>query len=868
MRAPSPREADAARRVTFSVGVGAAPPDDAGHRAVAGGAVGAPSTGGGEAQRPPASSVRTPSPYLTPTMQVDLNSMSEYTASQSEYGYIYRSVPLQRMQAAAERRGAILEARAERRTARVAERAADAAGARAYDVAAALRVAARTTRAATKAAAAAVTVVTTRRALLEKRAGARTAANPMQGADTAAAAAAARHAAERERTRERRAVVEHREAAEHAQRRIREAADAAHASNLAEKVHAGAVRGAAGTAIMMQRQHHAATAMRPHATPADVGQPAADTSATVDAAADAATTSTSTDSAPTATSGVAHVAVNTIMSQELVERLLATLPAARSSADVRRFIDAARRRDGRNPVPCVIKRPASATHPSSYMIEQRTQPHPHAPTASACDIDLRNYAQQEPQVVIDAMISDAVKGGVDPNILAYAVLASLERVPRAAHPEPTCGPCAVPSDINPEYLGDLVRKAGLLHPTTEELRNGADSCYTGGRRWLSVPNHSSATDEPQASAVREILATHRAAHEYLDVSATLMAGPLIPHLICALGTTQKKNGKFRILHDGTTGGAANGQSSPTAYMPARMTSVDQFKRNLWALRKRAGPGAELLIFYRDVSKAFTRFPQAAGEMFLSVFQFDGHLHISLRSLFGLRSPGYICSAASTAVSEATNADYTAEEIMAFSAAYVDDFGGGTVKHDAPVAEERLDTHMSKSGLPQELIKRRVSAPIGPYIGLVWDPALMRCSLPPEKLEKTRRAAQRVAGARRMQAGELAEVLGIVEYAASVVPILGAFITEVRDCTRGASPRAWVTITQDARDEAEIWLNILDIHDGDHFIPESDREADCPTVLSDASTSNGLGFFSPEAGIYFSMPLDGALAATDGERGGG
>jgi len=298
-------------------------------------------------------------------------------------------------------------------------------------------------------------------------------------------------------------------------------------------------------------------------------------------------------------------------------------------------------------------------------------------------------------------------------------------------------------------------------------------------------------------------------------------------------------------------------------MPARMTSVDQFKRNLWALRKRAGPGAELLIFYRDVSKAFTRFPQAAGEMFLSVFQFDGHLHISLRSLFGLRSPGYICSAASTAVSEATNADYTAEEIMAFSAAYVDDFGGGTVKHDAPVAEERLDTHMSKSGLPQELIKRRVSAPIGPYIGLVWDPALMRCSLPPEKLEKTRRAAQRVAGARRMQAGELAEVLGIVEYAASVVPILGAFITEVRDCTRGAAPRAWVTITQDARDEAEIWLNILDIHDGDHFIPESDREADCPTVLSDASTSNGLGFFSPEAGIYFSMPLDGALAATDG-----
>jgi hypothetical protein len=187
--------------------------------------------------------------------------------------------------------------------------------------------------------------------------------------------------------------------------------------------------------------------------------------------------------------------------------------------------------------------------------------------------------------------------------------------------------------------------------------------------------------------------------------------------------------------------------------------------------------------------------------------------------------------------------------------YVDDIGGACVDSHTARAESILDGHMVGCGMPPAMDKLRLARETNAlYLGLLWDTQLMRVSLTPDKRDKARAAAAKVAGARRMRARELQECLGVLDFTAQVQPVLAAFLGGARRCLIGRRPDAWVTISDEARADAALWLPIINAHDGHRLIPQSVREKDAPSVIVDAATTTGLGFFSPEAKLYFSMPL--------------
>ena len=543
------------------------------------------------------------------------------------------------------------------------------------------------------------------------------------------------------------------------------------------------------------------------------------------------------------------------LSPELHAQLLAELPAESSAEVTRRIYDAHRRRAAQRVVPVTVKREANASHGADYGIEHRVLYAKDIPPAPGT-IDLRDYPQQSPAAVIAIMVELAVDNKIEPDLLAHVLLGALRIKPRTPGVAAELGSYPVPANIQPAYAAGLLARAGISGITEEHLNRGVDQGYFGGRRLHTVANHSSATTGPAVDAIRTILAEHRAKGETLDVTRLLIATPQIPHIFCALGAVEKSGGRWRLIHDGTTGDAINAQSIPAPELrPARITSAAEFERKLIALRERVGPDADIKIFYRDVKGAYTNLNQRAQDCLLSAWNYDGRLEISFRSQFGARCPGFVCCAVTTAIANATEEDCAAEGIDSFVVSYVDDIGGACVDVHTERAEDILDGHMVGSGMPPAMDKLRLAREIDAlYLGLLWDTRLMRVSLPPDKRDKARAAAATVAGARRMRVRELQQCLGVLDFTAQVQPVLAAFLGGARRCILGRQPDAWVTISDEARTDAALWLLIIDAHDGHRLIPQSVREKDAPSVIVDAATTTGLGFFSPEAKIYFSMLL--------------
>jgi hypothetical protein len=290
-------------------------------------------------------------------------------------------------------------------------------------------------------------------------------------------------------------------------------------------------------------------------------------------------------------------------------------------------------------------------------------------------------------------------------------------------------------------------------------------------------------------------------------------------------------------------------------LPCQISSITALGEKLRALKDRVGDAPIAMRVY-DVKAAYTQFPLRAADAFLHAFQHGGQFFVSMRSLFGMRQPSFTCCSATSAIARATEEDNDAVGIPSACASFVDDIAiGAPVAQQEPAGDTLLE-NMRNSGLRESVPKladspwRRAGAR---WNGVSWDLDQMRATIPDDKRVRTMQAALKIAGARRMRAAELASALGTLDHAAQLIPVLSAFITEVRKCAAGVPRGGWVTLSAAARDEAALWPPIIEAHDGHYLIPRVSRALGAPHAYTDASTDWGIGFFCPEARIYLSEP---------------
>ena len=540
------------------------------------------------------------------------------------------------------------------------------------------------------------------------------------------------------------------------------------------------------------------------------------------------------------------------LSPALRALLMDELPCATPASAVRRFIDAHERRVARRLSPCVKKRHKTASHPSGYDVEQR-----HLATRFTDKIpwhlDLRNCDQLAPADVIAALELDAADSGVSAEIVGHMVLGALRRHCRPFPPIPEEGTCDMPSPIAPTYLANLVARAGFAYPTATCLQKGPDSCYFGPPRYSQCCNQTSAETEEAAPAISATLQAHVAAKEVINVTRLMRACPLLPRCVIPLAATPKSSGGWRTIHDASSNGGPNQQSAPVAYLPCAILSITEFGEKLRALKDEVGDDPIALRVY-DVKSAFTNFPIRAADAFLHAFQHDSNFYVSTRQLFGMRASGFICCASTTSIALATEVDNAAAGIPSTCSSFVDDLALGAPVKNQDAAGDTLLGHMRASGLQESVLKLLPFAVKGRrWNGVAWDLELMRATMPQDKRDKTMQAALKVANAQRIRSTELASSLGYLDHAAQLIPVLGAFITEVRKCATGVPRGGWVTLTAAAKQEAALWPPIIAAHDGHYLIPRVSRALGAPRTYTDASTEWGIGFFCPEARIYLSEP---------------
>ncbi|XP_056009591.1 uncharacterized protein LOC130046335 isoform X1 [Ostrea edulis] len=146
----------------------------------------------------------------------------------------------------------------------------------------------------------------------------------------------------------------------------------------------------------------------------------------------------------------------------------------------------------------------------------------------------------------------------------------------------------------------------------------------------------------------------------------------------------------------------------------------------------------------------------------------------------------------------------------------------------------------KTGIPINMAKTIVPSTTVTIYGIEVDSVAMECRLPPDKITKMTQCLQNFAHRKKVQLRDLQSLIGLLNFACSVVVPGRAFLRRLIDLVVGVKkPFHWIRLTKEARADMATWLLFLSHFNGKSvFLPLDWDSSDCLQLYTDASGTKG------------------------------
>lgn len=356
--------------------------------------------------------------------------------------------------------------------------------------------------------------------------------------------------------------------------------------------------------------------------------------------------------------------------------------------------------------------------------------------------------------------------------------------------------------------------------------------YEGPRVGRESPNLKSALQNPEL--VRRKI--NKEVHEG-RMAGPFNSPPIENLIISPLGLQPKKSGDFRLIQHLSYPRKGNTMSvnagTPREFCTVSYEGLDQAVE----IVKKAGRGC--FMGKLDVRHAFRNLPLAPSQYQLVGIKWENNYYYDMALPMGASSSCQSYERFATALQWGAKAKLYIE----FLTHILDDY------FSAAITKEGCDRNLSllidkfeELGIPIAHEKTFWGAQTQIFAGIEIDSVTFELRLPLEKLKTCLLGLLDFISRKKIKLRELQSLLGLLNFACLVIKGGRAFLRRLYDLTIGLShPLHRRRITADAKADALVWINFLQVFNGRSLIQnEIWEESDKLNLFTDASKTIGYG----------------------------
>jgi hypothetical protein len=383
-----------------------------------------------------------------------------------------------------------------------------------------------------------------------------------------------------------------------------------------------------------------------------------------------------------------------------------------------------------------------------------------------------------------------------------------------------------PKELQSEMHGYPQEKVQfLLQGLTQGFRLGC----MGSPEAHAPHNHKSAFQNSEIvdAYIQKGLATQRIAGPY-------NFPPFSNFKTSPLGVVPKSEpGKFRIIHDLSypQGNSVN-SLIPPEYSAVTYDSID----TIVSLVQKFGHNS--LMAKSDIKDAFRIIPVNPLDYHLLGFVWKSQFYFDRCLPMGASSSCHIFEQLSNALQWIMYNKYKASGISHI----LDDFFFISNSNSSKCKEDLTNFLYlcKKTGIPINMAKTVVPSTTITIYGIEVDSDAMECRLPQDKISKITARLQNFSTRKKVQLCELQSLIGLLNFACSVVVPGRAFLRRLIDMVVGVTkPFHYIRLTKEARADMATWLLFLAHFNGKSvFLPAQWDSSECIKLYTDASGAKG------------------------------
>lgn len=343
-------------------------------------------------------------------------------------------------------------------------------------------------------------------------------------------------------------------------------------------------------------------------------------------------------------------------------------------------------------------------------------------------------------------------------------------------------------------------------------------------------NHSSAINHPQ------IIQAHIQNSLKLDrISGPFPNPPFDPFVSSPLGVIPKSEpGKFRIIHDLSYPKS----NSVNTHIPKENSEV-HYDSIDWIINLVQKHGTHCLMAKTDIQDAFRIIPICPDDYHLLGFSWQGQYYFDKCLPMGASSSCQIFEKFSVALQWILQSKYGAGDMSHI----LDDFFFIGPANSSNCKNDLTNfLYLCKCiGVPIKMSKTQTPTTIITIYGIEIDSDLMEARLPVDKVEKIKKQLVQMLQKEQTTLREFQSLIGLLNFACSVVVPGRAFLRRMIDLTCGITePTAHIKVTKETKADIQTWLSFVSSFNGKSvFLPQKWLSTDHLTLYTDASGS--LGF---------------------------
>ena len=406
-------------------------------------------------------------------------------------------------------------------------------------------------------------------------------------------------------------------------------------------------------------------------------------------------------------------------------------------------------------------------------------------------------------------------------------------------------PGRMPTPVNVKTLANYLKgyKTSLFEQLVTGFNQGFRLHFKGPQEGYSANNLSSAAQHP------EIVDSKLEKEMQADRIRGPFDHPPIDNLkVSPLGVIPKKQpGEFRMIHHLSfpDGGSVN-DFIPPEYCSVHYATVDDAVRMIKYL------GKDAVLAKTDVRSAFRIIPVHPSDYHLLGLKWRGKFYVDCCLPMGCASSCKIFEGLSTAMEWVARTKLGIPNMIHI----LDDFLIIEQSRSACTASLQRFLHFCEDiGVPMAPEKTEGPDQVLTFAGIELDCREHEARLPKDKIEKCLEAIQIFLTRKKVTLKELQSLIGLLNFACSVIIPGRVFIRRLINLTMGVKkPHHYIRLTSETRKDLRLWESFLESFNGKSFFLEQNWSSSHSLCFyTDAAQSCGYGIIFGTQWVYGEWP---------------